>query len=234
MREDDVLTSCATILRVINWYKRVYWIQYLNQGFLFFLFYICQKNWLCYYCSMWNTIKQSWGCNEKGNSRMICKNPEIAKSILQSYEAHKNGMLVYTKENLAWLRKILGIQSHEWFFGMSEILALKSYWYSGFSNYPRTKNKTIFSRKAFDSKSGFSNQWHIPVSEVMLARRNYEKHKATFGQLSQNSSWVWIPKNTCSMRSGKSIWYQSKISSLSKGIDAGYASDTFGSKQTSL
>lgn len=144
-------------------------------------------------------------------------NPDLAKSILQSYEAHKNGILVYTKENLAWLRKILGIQSHEWFFGMSEILALKKVIGIQVSQIiSEAKIKPSSQEKHSVPKVDFQNQWHIPVSEVMLARRNYEKYKANI--------WPTITKiaplvgmnpekilAVCAQESRFDIWARSQV-----------------------
>ncbi len=105
--------------------------------------------------------------------------PDIAKSILNTYEVHKNGTLIYTKENLAGLRKILGIHSHEGFFGMPEVLALKKvigFQVSQIISEPKIQQTS--QEKHPVPKVDFQNRWHVPVSEVMLARRNYEKHKA--------------------------------------------------------
>ncbi|NRH20954.1 transglycosylase SLT domain-containing protein [Candidatus Gracilibacteria bacterium] len=107
-------------------------------------------------------------------------NSDVAKTILNTYEAHKNGMLVYTKETLAGLRKVLGIQSHEGLFGMSEVLALKKIVGIQVSNIISNSYKATNISPGVQQhpQVNFHGGGSIPLGEVMLARGNYEKHKA--------------------------------------------------------
>lgn len=146
-----------------------------------------------------------------------------AELILKTYEEHKYGILKYTKENLAWLRQALWVETREWFFWLAEIAALRkvvgiqvsailsepqkpkrkkkvrvqqavqptpSDTDSPTGNPPteslieRTIDPSVSSEQRDEGASNPEslpsvdfNRGHVPLREVMLARRNYEKHK---------------------------------------------------------
>lgn len=115
-----------------------------------------------------------------------------AKKILDTYEKNKFGSLKYTKESLAWLRKILSIETREGFFGLPEIQALTkivSTQVSSILSWPekvavtQTDQVVVPKWEGVDPKKTpaphvvFQPVWSIPVGDVMLARENYQKCK---------------------------------------------------------
>lgn len=145
-------------------------------------------------------------------------NSDVAKTILNTYEAHKNGMLVYTKETLAGLRKVLWIQSHEGLFWMPEVLALKKIVGIQVSNIISNSYKAtnISPWVQQHPQVNFHGWWSIPLGEVMLARWNYEKHKANIWPVITKIAPI-VDMNpekilaVCAQESRFDIWAKSQV-----------------------
>ncbi len=113
-----------------------------------------------------------------------------AQGILDMYEKNKLGTIHYTKESIIWLRKILWLDAREWLFGATEIQALRKIvsiqvWNIVDWATPKALDPTsqgTISKPSWLSDSSphvafLSNQGRIPVSEVMLAQKNYQQCK---------------------------------------------------------